>query len=125
MADSTIRYLQWKALYLEEKPYELFLPPADYATSRVARSNLAFETKTVQIHDVRGQQSGFNLDHHGFTFVKHKSSFCELDDRETIVKHYIPEAESLLRTVVGSVNSMVCFDWKVKYIASSMIWYFN
>jgi len=79
----------------------------------LSRTNLAFENKDVAFSDIRGRQSDFSLDKHGFMYIDHESDFRNLPDRDTIISRYIPETENLIKNVLGDLNEIICFDWRV------------
>jgi hypothetical protein len=116
--EASFEFIQWRASYEKQKPYEVFLPLAsfDENTTKVPRSNLAFEPRAVRVQDVRGQQEHFDLDTHGFQFVRHTTTVGHLKDRTAVNEQYIPEMESFLRLHLqqeGKEARTFCFDLRV------------
>ena len=56
---------------------------------------LKWTNKTqVLVHDVRGHESDFTLDKHGFTYAKQDMPAVDFNDEEAIKKVYLPEMEA-------------------------------
>jgi hypothetical protein len=53
----------------------------------------------VTIKDIAGDEDKYNLDSHGFQFVKHESKEKDFADDEKIKAEYYPEIEQLLKDV--------------------------
>lgn len=58
-----------------------------------------FDTRPVQIHDIRGQEAHFSLDTHGFQHYKHTSAEKDFDDDDRVRNVVYPEVEQLLKDV--------------------------
>ena len=56
-----------------------------------------FDVRPVQIHDIRGKESRFQLDNHGFQHCKHVSVEDDFDDDARIKRDVYPETEQLIK----------------------------
>lgn len=56
-------------------------------------------TRNMNIHNVRGLEDNFNLDHNGFQFVTLPEKERKTDDDGTIVREYYTELEGLAKTM--------------------------
>ncbi len=111
--ETQLEYLRWIPLYEKEKPFKLFLNiPADAKDKR--ESNLVFDKGKQIIRDIRGDESRFNLDDHGFCFRNHKSAVDDLRNHDIIENEYLFECEQLLKDEVDNVDRVVIFDWRVR-----------
>lgn len=69
----------------------------------------------VTIHDIRGQESSFNLDDNAFaTLTAGPSAEKEFTSDESIQKNYYPEVESLLLQHVPGANRILLFDHTIR-----------
>lgn len=108
-------YLEWQDIYKHERPYQIFvrLPPGqeDYPTT-----NLKFKINDKEvIHDVRGRETEFSLDNHGFIFREHPVNSDIFKDSESMEKCYLPAVEALLRQHVDGVDRVEFFDYRVSF----------
>lgn len=55
------------------------------------------ETRTMVVHDIRGEEDRYTLDTTGFEIYKHVSQETAFEDDEEIKKVYYPEVEELLK----------------------------
>lgn len=116
---ASFEYLRWTPLYEKQKPYEVFLPLAKFGDKKetVPRSNLAFETRSTTVQDVRGREASYRLDEHGFQFAKHATAVSNLCDADAVDREYVPEMQAFLADTVlageGPVRTF-CFDVRVR-----------
>lgn len=61
-----------------------------------------FDTRPVQIEDLRPRQSEFKLDVHGFQHAKHTSEEKTFDDNDRVRRVVYPETAELLKSVTGA-----------------------
>ncbi|KAK0726357.1 hypothetical protein B0T21DRAFT_413689 [Apiosordaria backusii] len=116
--DASFQFLQWQALYSNQKPYEVFLP-AESFRDKIPRSNLVFEPRSVRVHDVRNRRDEYTLDTHGFQFIRHTTRVKDFEDPAVVHDAYIPEMEQLLRQHLsqgahGEAVRTVCFDLRLR-----------
>lgn len=64
-------------------------------------------TMPVVIHDISGEVDKYNLDTHGFQFVKHESKEKDFLDVDKIKAEYYPETEELVKKVTGATRTFV------------------
>ncbi|KAI1408298.1 hypothetical protein F5Y13DRAFT_204988 [Hypoxylon sp. FL1857] len=67
----------------------------------------------VHITDVRGRESEFTLDGHGFQYVPHVAQEKDFADDEHIKAVYYPETEQLLKDVTGA-SKIFIFDHTIR-----------
>jgi hypothetical protein len=110
---ATLTYLKWDKLYEAEKPFQIFVDlPEGVDDPRT--DNLIFESETEQdILDVRGREESFNLNDHGFQFVRHKTSVDIFDSKEKIENIYLAEMTDLLEKTLQGADRVVFFNWRV------------
>ncbi|KAK5742798.1 hypothetical protein LTR17_003046 [Elasticomyces elasticus] len=58
----------------------------------------------VQVHDIHGHESQFNLDTHGFQLVQHRSVEDEFEDEEKVKQEVYAEIIELLKQVTGATK---------------------
>jgi len=114
---ASVQFLKWTDLYLTEKPFQLFFEiDTDCKDQRL--SNLQFEEKVVAIENIRGYESSFELDSHGFIvrqFSKGASSLQgSIISKENVVSRYFPAVDQLLRKEVQGVDRTFLLDWRVR-----------
>ena len=108
-------YLDWQELYTVEKPFQLFSAIADPNLVGHPTTNLIFKDGEVEhTHDVRGSESHFTLDTHGFAFCSHHLTTQNFEDRKWIKETYLKEVGTVLHREVGHVDQVYFFDWKVQ-----------
>lgn len=112
--EASFEYLQWSELYEEEKPYEIFLDDTSLLNG-VKRTNLEFKRSPVQqIQDIRGNESSYSLDTHGFQWVTSSVNVQDLRNEKGILGAYIPAMECLLLDRVEGADRVIIFDWRVR-----------
>ena len=122
MASETIsvhvQYLQWQKLYEGEPPFlRLFKPTPGTEDDRA--TNLVFETKSVNVQDIRGLHTAPSLDSHGFRIVECATQVTDFSDPVSVNERYLAECEKLLRSTVEGADEVLCFDWRVSFPSSS------
>lgn len=78
----------------------------------VTTRNFGQAARQVVIHDARGQEDKFTLDHDAFQILTNQPPSAEKDFKndESIKKNYYPEVEKLLLDAVPSANKVIIFD---------------
>jgi hypothetical protein len=97
---ASIHFIQKNSLFAEEKPYE-FCYAADLS---IPQSNITREQhKDIIIHDIRGREQAFDLEHNGFTVLKLDQQI-QYDDyfQPNKVKTYLRTLEILLKKHLGA-----------------------
>ena len=56
------------------------------------------ETRTMVVHDIRGEEDKYTLDKTGFQVYRHVSQETAFQDEEEIKKVYYPEIEDILKS---------------------------
>ncbi|KAH6621175.1 hypothetical protein B0J18DRAFT_491498 [Chaetomium sp. MPI-SDFR-AT-0129] len=82
----------------------------------VTPRNYGQEAHQVVIHDARGQEKNFTLDHDAFQILTNQPPSAEKDftDDESIKKNYYPEVEKLLLDAVPGANKVIIFDHTIR-----------
>ncbi|KAI9735118.1 MAG: hypothetical protein M1834_001706 [Cirrosporium novae-zelandiae] len=107
-------YLKWLDKYEKEKPYELLSGASREGENM---TNLEFQIREQEelVSDVRGEESLFQLDSHGFCFRNTNTDFSAFYDREQVEGQYIPEiVKPLLKNNLDEVDRMFIFDWHLR-----------
>lgn len=104
-----LRYIEWNELFKTEKPYEII----SHVSAGAPACNFSLDFGPEEtVHDIRGQESDFNLDTHGFqvrTHIPPPDSF----EKDMIEKVYLPSLEKLLKDMFGTGTEVCLFDWRV------------
>ena len=108
---SSLQFIKWTDLYKTEKPYQIFID----LPSSTPRTNVDFEVKDVTFRDIRGKETSFGLDTHGF-MMHNTEETVDLDEDPTaefMEKVYLPIVEKLVRKEVKGADRVKIFDWRV------------
>ncbi|CAG9986861.1 unnamed protein product [Clonostachys byssicola] len=106
---SQLNYIQDSELFLQQKPYEILseAPPG------TQKCNFQLGQGPPEIiQDIRGLESQFDLDNHGFQVVRHMLK-TKVFDEDTIKSEYIPEIDMLLKSIEPDISVHV-FDWRLR-----------
>jgi hypothetical protein len=98
-----------------QKPYEILPEATHLFPPSHPRSNLKFSDRACDIEDVRGREGEFELDVHGFKFLKYGTEVeGDFRDKRQIEGKYLREVEELIRRELGEgVSRVEIFGWKV------------
>jgi hypothetical protein len=103
------------ARYEQEKPYDIIF--ADPSEPR--KSNCIFQSvDAINIVDCRPHFHDFDLQQHGFQFLRHPSQvpiqllMSPNEDSKALIEQYLSETISLVREKFKA-KLVVCFDWRV------------
>jgi hypothetical protein len=99
--DAELHYLSPMAERPRTYTYE---PPVG-----IARSNTAYQTRTVPIYDARPVASGISLDRQGFAVHRHRSAVHDFYDDDEVREVYYPEAQRVLTELTGA-DRVYIFD---------------
>ncbi|KAH7133737.1 putative 7 alpha-cephem-methoxylase [Dactylonectria macrodidyma] len=103
-------YFQWKDDFDEEKPYYLYIdPPKGLPVTNFSVASGPEE----EVHDLRGIETKFNLDDHGFMVMQQQFPL-EIINQHTVENLYLPSLEELIRTAVGQEAEICWFDWRTR-----------
>jgi hypothetical protein len=80
------------------------------------KRNLQVNAQDIQINDIRGRESSFNLDNDAFAAVKDVPVSAEKDftDDESIAQNYYPEVEKFLLDHIPGSNRIFLFDHTIR-----------
>lgn len=112
---AAVKYLKRLPLYQSEKPFQLFIPLSDNAPDQ-RTTNLEFESRQCEFHDIRSKAHTWSLDREGIQVLQHPTSL-DLDsfrDRAQVESRYFDEVRQILRHVEGGYDKAFIFDWRVR-----------
>ena len=66
--------------------------------------NWTHEPRSAQVEDIRGHETSFTLDTHGFAFGSQATKHTAFTNDEDIKKEYYAESEELLKKVTGATR---------------------
>lgn len=88
-------------------------PAFAYAYPHDPQPNYLSSDHRHLVRHVRGHDSEFSLDLHGFQFPRQPSGFTDFSDEERIKAEYYPEVETLLESLTGA-HRVFIFDHQVR-----------
>jgi hypothetical protein len=112
---ASFEYLENVPLYRDEKPFSL-MEPVHESLRGQRTSNLVWKWQAPQrITDMRGQESKFDLDKHGFAVRDWptKLSQREFDEPDLIEHVYLPEIYDLVKTTVEGADLVINTHFQV------------
>ncbi|KUJ13807.1 uncharacterized protein LY89DRAFT_687163 [Mollisia scopiformis] len=115
MADieATIEYLEDLELYDNVKPYWCSLPPRDgFDPDKERLDNLEFESRKIQIHDMRFLKDKPRIDVNGFQVFDHTTQISRFEAPEDVAR-YKSETEELHLKNLGAVY-VKCYDMALR-----------
>ena len=98
----TVRTTLNYALPLSKGGSAIFYPGTASAKRR------PFDAREVEVADIRGRESDFNLDVQGFQVVSRMSREKTFDDDERVKEVYYAECEALIKDVLVSPFGRAC-----------------
>ena len=98
----------------KERPYEIVSTITNEALD-VPRNNYeGWDEREVPITDVRGDESLYQLDTHGFTYRPMRHDFSDFYDKHKVETEFIPKVvEPFLKANVEGWDKIHLFDWRV------------
>ncbi|WAO96298.1 Hypothetical protein NCS54_01396700 [Fusarium falciforme] len=93
--------------YKTEKPYYSNVP---FTKTDAPSTNVVSKKSRVTLHDIRGNESLFSLDIHGFELIKHPSDFDQWQNGHKVVQEVYPRIINLLKTQLGEDVRVIVFD---------------
>lgn len=73
-------------------------PPAPSYVGKPETYERPSETRSMVVHDIRGEEDKYTLDKTGFQIYKHVSQETAFQDDEEIKRIYYPEVEDILKS---------------------------
>jgi hypothetical protein len=104
-----VSYIKDKEMYQQEKPFIISSAFEDVQIT----TNIEWDERSELFEDVRGDESSFTLDKHGFTFSQANTMFSEWDNQRAVEESYLPEVENIIRDSIPGAHEVVIFDWRV------------
>lgn len=108
---ATINYAKRLPVYEKEVPYQIISDfPGDHK-----KTNLEFGPAPVAgtIRDIRGRESDFTVDSHGFQVCRQKTAVEGWTNKDVIETQYYAEREQLLKAELDGVDEVFFYDWRV------------
>lgn len=107
-----VHFIKWLPLFEHEKPFNIFINlPKDAEETRT--NNLEFDVIDTVFHNIRGQESDFSLDDHGFQFIKYPHDFEDFGSRNAVETIYLPRIEKMARERILDAEEIALFEWRV------------
>jgi hypothetical protein len=109
--DARIHFLDRLPVGQASKLYSSQVP---FTKVKQPQTNIKSHEETLKVFDIRGHETSFSLDSHGFELVKHEISFDDWFDGPRVVKEVYPMVEELIRAQLGSGVRTVIHDHTVR-----------
>ena len=107
-----VHFIKWLPLFEHEKPFNIFINlPKDAADTRT--NNLEFNVIDTAFQNVRGRESDFSLDDHGFEFLNYPHDFVDFGNRHAVETIYLPRIEKMVRKRIPDAEEIALFEWRV------------
>jgi len=107
-----VHFIKWLPLFKHEKPFNIFINlPKNAEDTRT--NNLEFDVIDTTFHNIRGQESDFSLDDHGFQFIKYTHDFEDFENRNAVETVYLPQVEQMVRENIPDAEEIALFEWRV------------
>lgn len=109
------RYLQDIDLYRRQKPYAVMRHASHTDAVRLPTNLVWKQEAQQQITDIRGRESDFELDIHGFAvrYWPTRLSNEDLDDSNVVRDLYLPEVYDLLKSAVTKPDVIMIAHFQV------------
>ncbi|KAH8160116.1 hypothetical protein CIB48_g8125 [Xylaria polymorpha] len=108
-----VGYLSDLPLYKTEKPYYVFWEVGDNGEKPLPATNIATETyEGITVADIRGRESSFRLETHGFEILQHSTKIPLPLDSAGAVEAYKAETEQVLKEKFDA-EVVHCFETRV------------
>ncbi|KAH7000617.1 hypothetical protein EDB80DRAFT_866625 [Ilyonectria destructans] len=106
----TINYAKWLPIYEREVPYQIL----SHFSGDYKKTNLEFGPAPVPetIHDMRGRQTNFTADSHGFQVCRQETAVKDWTNKDVIETQYYAEMERLLKKELEGVDEVFFYDWR-------------
>jgi hypothetical protein len=111
---ANLQYAKRLKLYEVEKPFQSFIEiPEDVPDKRP--TNLEFENKEETITNMRDMKAWFTIDCHGFAIKDDPVDYDPnmFSEKEEVEKLYFPRLEGIIAEMIGPVDRVLFFDWRV------------
>jgi hypothetical protein len=116
-------YLRPQSLYEVEKPYFMNIPV--HNMEGLKQTNVSYTMRTANFTDIRGYESLFSVDKHGFAIgdLKTNLQYENFDDPTKITTTYYEEVCDFLKQNLGA-SDVLPFDYQViKLIVDSRLYF--
>ena len=107
-----LNYIQWDDRFLVEKPYMIISDIPGLPNEKKSNCKFAPDPEET-IRNIRGRESEFTLNDHGFQFVRHEFSDFDITSTDEVERKYYPEVEAFLKANIEGVDRVVFFDFRV------------
>ncbi|KAE8136797.1 hypothetical protein BDV38DRAFT_283735 [Aspergillus pseudotamarii] len=102
-------YIENRDCFQYEKPYQIL----SHIRDNQSKANLSWERPAKEkVINIRGNESNFGLDKHGFCFRTAPTTFKDWDVARQVETYHIPEVKRLIKEMVEGVDEVEVFDWR-------------
>lgn len=109
-----LHFLKPLDLYQHEEPYWPFAGKP-VAAKDADITNVELESiSDIPLHDVRNHEQVYELEMHGFQFIKHDQTFTAFEDAHHVEEEYLPRVEKVILDNVSYATRVYIFDWRVR-----------
>jgi hypothetical protein len=109
--NATLGYAKWLPIYEMQRPCQIIsLFPGEYKNTNL---EFAPAPEPEVIRDMRGSESSFTIDEHGFQVVRQVTEVSNYTDKGTVETVYFAEMEELLKRELDDVDRVYIYDWRV------------
>ncbi|MCJ1384888.1 hypothetical protein MMC17_008006 [Xylographa soralifera] len=116
---ANLRYFKWNEKFETEKPYEIVSTYSNdlgaFPPTNVNRED--WDVRERLIKDVRGTESYYQLDTHGFTYRSTDSTFSAFYDKEKVGNEYLPRVVyPFLKANVDNADEIYISSWRASEV---------
>ena len=111
---ATVGYINFIAdspLWEKEKPFGVTLPSDYEPLENHPLTNLLFDERRLEIHDMRQSLNDFSIETSGFTLLQQPTKYPEIENM-VIFEQYKKETEGVLHDLLRP-EFVVCWDARV------------
>ena len=103
---------------VQQSELHYYLPPSASSPAvdagKLLTSDDHRDTQRLPIHNIRGCEHEFNVDHNGFCLVRHTSALKTFDDHNRICQQYYPEVEALLKQEFPAATEILLHPYVIR-----------
>ncbi|PSN62769.1 hypothetical protein BS50DRAFT_501517 [Corynespora cassiicola Philippines] len=93
-----------------QKPYYSTIP---FSAQGALQTNYGSIEKSILVRDIRGHESEFTLEKHGFEVAKHKTKFSDWRNGSRVKKEHFDEIEQFLKEKLNA-KKVIIFDHSLR-----------
>jgi hypothetical protein len=108
--EASLQFLDQCAAKDASKLYSSQVP---FTKIKKPQTNIKSHEERLKVFNIRGHESKFSLDRHGFQLINHEINFNDWFNGPRIVNEVYPKVEELIRAQLGSEVRAVIHDHTV------------